>query len=253
MKAWQRWRISLRAESVRLGGARGPLVRVAVPLGFALPLAVTFGVAAVAEHVQSAGGILQAQSVDTTNAAYWPIYLGSIVFAALGAWAQATAGSRALRAAAPWSGLDQLARWCFLGAIAAAATLLSVSLCLLLLPSFFPVLYGQVNFFAGLRMVALGPVYAWLAVGYGVALGRLLRSPALSIAALTVWALLVENALWLIPGGARLTGWLPFLNGVFATGQDVALFPPWGRDGALVYFAAVGVALWLASLRRRLD
>ena len=102
-------------------------------------------------------------------------------------------------------------------------------------------------------MVALGPVYAWLAVGYGVALGRLLRSPALSIAALTVWALLVENALWLIPGGARLTGWLPFLNGVFATGQDVALFPPWGRDGALVYFAAVGVALWLASLRRRLD
>ncbi|MCG7267806.1 MULTISPECIES: hypothetical protein [Corynebacterium] len=246
-------RTIISAERVRLSGSRGPLVRVALPLGFLLPLIITFVVAAVAESIQSAGGIFQAQAVHTTNSAYWPIHLGSIVFAAMAAHAQASANSPFVRAAIPWQKTDQLARWLFLSALAAFSTVISVALCLLLLPSFFPVLYGQVNFFSpnATRMLITAPIYSFFAVGIGIAIGKVLNSSAAAIATLTIWALLVENAVWLVPGGAKITSWLPFLNGVFATGQDLALFPPWGRTGAMVYFAVVALLLFGLSLIKR--
>jgi hypothetical protein len=46
---------------------------------------------------------------------------------------------------------------------------------------------------------------------------------------------------------------MPFLNGQYATGQDIALEPAWGPDGALLYVflvAAVLVGTGTVALRK---
>ncbi len=37
---------------------------------------------------------------------------------------------------------------------------------------------------------------------------------------------------------------MPFLNGVYGTGQEIVVMPPWGINGALAYCAAVSVVLF---------
>ncbi len=251
---------SVRAEAVRLGGARGLLLRVVVPLGLLLPAVITLAVAAVAERMNSTGGLLHVRQVETTNAIYWLVYLGVTVLAVAAAYAQATAGrgpaAEVARHAAPRPLTGMLARWILLGAIAAAGMALTAFLLLVALPALFPNVYGQVDVAsaAGARFVWALPLYAALAVGLGVGVGALVPRPAAAVAALTLWSLLIENAVMLLPRGGDLIGWMPFLNGIYAAGQDIALAPAWGRDGALGYVAGVTVvviALGWARLRRR--
>lgn len=48
-----------------------------------------------------------------------------------------------------------------------------------------------------------------------------------------LWAGVVEDAIALIPNGMTVQQYMPFLNGIYGTGQWLALTPPWGRSGAL--------------------
>lgn len=43
---------------------------------------------------------------------------------------------------------------------------------------------------------------------------------------------------------------MPFLNGVYGSGQDLALDPPWGRGGALLYLCLVALVLIVAGWLR---
>lgn len=90
---------SARAEAVRLGGRRGPLLRASLPLGLVLPLLVSVVVAAVAEKLHGdpgdgSGGLgealIRVREVGTTNSLYWVISLGITVHAVVAAYAQAT-------------------------------------------------------------------------------------------------------------------------------------------------------------------
>lgn len=78
----------------------------------------------------------------------------------------------------------------------------------------------------------------------------MIPSAPAAVAVLTVWSLLVENAVILLPRGDVLTGFMPFLNGVYGSGQDLALDPAWGRGGALIYLCAIALALVLAGWLR---
>jgi len=251
---------AVHAEAVRLGGRRGLLVRVALPLGIGLPLLITFAVAVVAERIAAAGGLFDVQQVDTDNSVYWIIYLGVTVFAVVAAYAQGTAthgpAAEVARHACPRALTGMLARWTVVGAVAAAGAWLAALFALIALPVAFPAVYGTVDLASsvGLRLLWALPLYALAACGIGIGIGALVPRPAAAVATVTLWSLLIENAMILMPGGANLVGWMPFLNGIYATGQDVALSPPWGRDGALVYVAAVAIVLiaagWLRSRRK---
>ena len=83
-------------------------------------------------------------------------------------------------------------------------------------------------------------VFLIMALGGSVALSGVL----------TVWSLLVENAVILLPRGDVLTQYMPFLNGVYGSGQDLALDPPWGRGGALLYLCLVALVLIVAGWLR---
>lgn len=249
---------SARAEAVRLGGRRGPLLRASLPLGFGLPLLVSLVVAGVAEKLHGdttdgAGGLgealIRVREIDTTNSVYWVISLGITVHAVVAAYAQSTSTRGPVgelhRHLLPRTGPDLLARWFVTGAVAAVCSVAAVTALLLALPVVFPGVYGSVavGSDAGLRFLWTVPLYAVAASGIGVGVGALVRIPAAAVAVLTLWSLLVESALVYIPKGADLLGWMPFLNGQYATGQDIALEPSWGPDGALLYVFLIAALL----------
>jgi hypothetical protein len=259
---------SARAEAVRLGGRRGPLLRASLPLGLVLPLLVSVVVAAVAEKLHGdpgdgSGGLgealIRVREVGTTNSLYWVISLGITVHAVVAAYAQATSTRGAVgelrRHLLPRIRWDLPARWAVTGAVAALSSLVAVVTLLVTLPALFPGVYGTVSIGsdAGLRFLWTVPLYAVAASGIGVGVGALVRVPAAAVAVLTLWSLLVESALVYIPKGADLLGWMPFLNGQYATGQDIALEPAWGPDSALLYVflvAAVLVGTGTVALRK---
>lgn len=247
---------SVRAEAIRLGGRRGLLLRVMLPLGVGLPAAITLAVAAVAERLNTTGGLLHVRQVQTGNAIYWLVYLGVTVFAVTAAYAQGTAdhgpAAEVSRHAAPRTLTGMLGRWLLLGAVAAAGAATAACLLLVALPTLSPQVYGQVDVAtaAGARFLWALPIYAFLAVGLGVGVGALIPRPAAAVAALTLWSLLLENAVILLPNGGRLMGWMPFLNGIYASGQDIALGPDWDRDGALGYLAAVTAVVLILGWAR---
>lgn len=253
---------SVRAEFVRLGGRRGPFLRASLPLGLVLPMVVTLIVAVVSEKLHHDDGLLRVGEVGTTNSLYWMISLGITVHAVVAAYAQADSTRGAVGELRghllPRTGVDMVARWSVTGAVAAACSLIAAVTLLTVLPAAFPDVYGSVDISSaeGLRFLWAVPAYAVAASGIGVGLGALVRIPAAAVAVLTLWSLLIESALVFIPKGADLLGWMPFLNGQYATGQDITLAPSWGPDGALVYVfvvAAVLVAagtLTLTRLRR---
>ena len=257
MSAAATWRAA-RAEAVRTGGARGLLARVVGPLGFALPLVITLIVAAVFERLATSGGLLEVQQVKTANAVYWIIALGVTVTTVAAAFAQADVGrgpaGEVARHALPGPGPDMLGRLLVFGAAAALAAVMAVFLALITLPVVFPGVYGEVYLgsAAGLRFLWAVPLYAFLAAALGTGVGALITRPAGAVTVVALWSLLVEPAVVMLPRGGRLVGWMPFLNGTYGTGQDVALDPPWGPGGALAYFAAVTALVFAAGwLRRR--
>ncbi|QDQ96472.1 hypothetical protein [Tomitella fengzijianii] len=247
---------SVRAEGVRLGGGRGLLLRVALPLGLALPVCITLAVGAVSEKLHGTDSLLRVRQVPTSNSVYWLVYLGVTVFAVLAAYAQGSAtrgpGAEAARHAAPRPFTGMLGRWILVGAASASGMLLCGFLLMVALPVLFPGVYGQVDVVSadGVRLLWALPAYAFLASGIGVAVGALVPWPAAAVAALTLWALFIENASVMLPGGGDLIGWMPFLNGIYASGQDIALSPSWGRDGALAYVAVVMAVLLAAGWAR---
>lgn len=252
---------SAHAEIVRLGGRRGPLVRASVPLGLGFPVMVSVMIAAVSERLHHGEGLIQVREVGTDNALFWVISLGVTVHAVVAAYAQTTSTRGPVgdlrRHLLPRTGADLCARWLVTGAVGAACSLVATVLLLLLLPVLFPAVYSSVDMASpeGIRFLWAVPAYTVAASGIGVGVGALVRVPAAAVAVLTLWSLLIEGAVAYLPGGARLLGWMPFLNGQYATGQQIVLAPGWGPGGALFYVfavAAVLVALGAQSLRKQL-
>ena len=91
-----------RAELTRVGGARSLLLYGLVPGAVLLPLAITLGVATVAERFASISSSIQVTSVTTTNSVYWVITFTVMIWAVVAAYAQATANAVRL---ASWPGI----------------------------------------------------------------------------------------------------------------------------------------------------
>ena len=241
---------AVRAEIVRVGGPRSPLLYAALPGAIMLPLLVTFAVATVAERFAVLSDDIRVTSVGTENSVYWVITFTVMVWAVIAATAQASAtggpASEVARFLFPrtWTGVG--ARWLVYGCFAAATSLLLVTVVMLVLPAAFPAVYSGVDIAspAGVRFVLGVPLYAFAACGAGVALGALIGHPVVTAAALFGWVFVVENAIALVPDGYTLQGYMPFLNGQFGTGQQLAFTPPWGPTGALAYLFAVTVGLF---------
>jgi hypothetical protein len=93
-------------------------------------------------------------------------------------------------------------------------------------------------------------------VGISLGVAAVVGNPAASVAILLGWVYIVENTIALIPNGYTIQGYMPFLNGVYGTGQAIVLMPPWGINGAIAYSGGVAVAMFAiacgtARLRRR--
>jgi hypothetical protein len=105
---------------------------------------------------------------------------------------------------------------------------------------------------ASWRPVGAFALYAALAAVLAVGVGALLRAAAGAVAVLLLWPLVVETVLGSLPDlGPRVGPFLPFANALaFA---DVRWLYPgydmrWGPAGALVYFAAVCVAVFIVAV-----
>ncbi len=81
----------------------------------------------------------------------------------------------------------------------------------------------------------------------GVGIGALIRSPIGAAGAILLWAFVVESAAGYLPNGVSLQRFLPVLNGVYATGQDTVLLPPWGQNVALLFVCALFTAIFLIA------
>ncbi|MEO9326587.1 ABC transporter permease [Gordonia aurantiaca] len=240
-----------RAELTRVGGARSILLYGLIPGAVILPLAITLGVATVAERFASVSSDIQVTSVTTTNSVYWVITFTVMIWAVVAAYAQATAERGPLGDLARylyprrWTGL--VSRWIAYGVGAALSSGALVALVMAILPTFFPKVYGGVDIgsTAGVRFLIAVPVFAVCAVGIGVGLAAVVGHPAGTVVALLGWAYVVENAISLVPNGYTLQNYMPFLNGTYGTGQELAFMPPWGPTGGLLYCAAITVVLFM--------
>ncbi|MFF2087360.1 ABC transporter permease [Nocardia sp. NPDC058176] len=243
----------LAAEWTRTSG-RSFLWTVAVPLTVTLPLLITFGIATVAERFAAIPGQLQVTSVSTTNAVYWVITFATGTMMVTATYAHATCSRGNLRDLDaflfPRLWTAALARWLYYGAVAALTTLALLVIVLTALPGLFPLVYGEVRLddAAGLRFLWTVPSYAFLACGIGIAIGSVIRTPPAAIAVLLFWVFVAENSISLLPNGYTLQAYAPFLNAVAATGQELAFLPRFGRDGSLVYFLVVTLALFVLAV-----
>ncbi|MFV8162762.1 ABC transporter permease [Mycobacterium sp. 134] len=242
----------MRAEAVRTGG-RGPLWSVLVPLAVILPAAITFLIAYVAERFARIPGQSYVQQVSTTNAAYWVITVTVVVTALAAAYGRAhefrSGAYQYGRFAVPRASADLAGKWLFYGAIGAVVSAAMVMLVLVVLPQVSELVYGQVSLTDphGLRLMWAVPVYAFFAAGLGLGVGAVIRTPAAAVGAILLWVYVVETAVGYLPGGYSLQRFMPFLNGIYATGQDIVLNPPWGPDLALAYTCAVFSVVPLCS------
>jgi len=245
-------RRGVAAEWTRTTG-RSFLWSVAVPLTFVLPLVVTFGIAAVAERLAILPGQSYVAKVSTTNSVYWVITLSVSVMMVTTAYAHATqwrgqtSDLNAFLFPRAWT--VALARWIYYGAITAISTVVLLVVVMVTLPHQFPQIYGAVDITdsAGIRFLWTVPIYAFAACGVGVAVGSLIRTPSAAVAVLVFWVYVAENSINLLPHGFTLQAYAPFLNAVAATGQEVAFLPRFGRNGSLLYFVLVAVALFVTT------
>ncbi|NKY58303.1 hypothetical protein [Nocardia flavorosea] len=245
-------RRGVAAEWTRTTG-RSFLWTAAVPLTFLLPLSVTFGIAAVAERLADLPGQSYVATVSTTNSVYWVITLSVSVMAVTAAYAHAsqwrgeTSDLNAFLFPRSWT--VALARWFYYGAIAAVSTVVVLVVVMVTLPHQFPQIYGAVDIGdpAGIRFLWTVPSYAFAACGVGVAVGSFIRTPSAAVAVLLFWVHVAEISMNLLPHGYTLQSYAPFLNAVAATGQEVAFVPRFGRDGSLLYFVLVSVALFVTT------
>ena len=247
---------SLRAEYIRTGG-RSRLWTVVMPAAAAIPMVITFGIAAVAESFARIPGQISVLAVSTSNPTYSVIIITVVFGAVAGADGQASetryrAGQYvrlAIRRA--WPVLA--GRWLFYGAVAAAVAAATLVVVLLLLPVISPLVYGTVSLTdpVGLRLLWTVPLLAFFAAGAGVGVGALIRSPIGAVGAILLWAYAVESAAGYLPSGASLQRFMPLLNAVYATGQDSVLIPPWSQNIALLYACALFTTIFtIAAVER---
>ncbi len=247
-------RRSVRAEVIRTAG-RGPLWTVLAPVATLLPAAVTLGIASLAEHFARIPGQRYVQQVPTSNAAYWVVTITVVMTAIAAAFErshESNLGQTRYIAALlprPWTVLG--GKWLFYGALGAIAAAVLVITLLVALPHVAPLVYGEVSVTdtVGRRLLWTVPVFAFFAAGLGVGIGGCTRSPAAAVGLILFWVYVVELAVSYLPGGLSLQRFMPFLNGVYATGQDIVLEPPWGPDIALCYVCALFTAVFTCGVR----
>lgn len=247
---------SVRAETIRTGG-RSRLWTVLIPAAAAIPVAITFGIAFVAESFARIPGQISVLQVTTSNAAYWVITITVALVAVAGADGQA-AESRygvgeyvRLATGRAWSVL--VGRWLFYGALGALVAVVTLAVVLIGLPGVAPTVYGPVSLTddVGRRLLWTVPLLALFAAGAGVGVGALTRSPLGAVGGILLWAFVVETAAGYLPSGATLQRFMPLLNAVYATGQDTVLTPPWGQHIALLYTCSVFTAIFVIATVER--
>ncbi|MGB0971511.1 MAG: ABC transporter permease [Mycobacterium sp.] len=247
---------SLRAEGIRTaGGSR--LWTVLMPAAVVVPIAITLGIAGVAESFARIPGQLSVLQVSTSNAGYWVITITVTLIAVAAADSQSCENryrtAEYVRLAIPrqWSVLS--GRWLFYGALGAVVAAVTLAFVLVVLPVVSPRVYGAVSAtdVVALRMLCTVAVLAFFAAGAGVGVGAVIRSPLGAAGAILLWAFVVEPAAGYLPSGAFLQRFLPVLNGVYATGQYTVLTPPWGENAALLFVCALFTAIFLIAAVER--
>ncbi|BBY43431.1 ABC transporter permease [Mycolicibacterium celeriflavum] len=245
-------RRSVRAEVVRTGG-RSRLWTVFVPVAVGVPMVITFVIAAVAEMFARIPGQVSILQVSTSNAAYWVITVTVIVAAAAAADGQSSESLYRtrdhIRLALPYRWSDLVGKWLFYGTLSAALAAATTAVVLLVLPMISGLVYGEVSLTdpTARRLLWTVPVYAFFAAGAGVGLGAIVRSRVGAVGAILLWAYVIETAAGYLPSGASLQRFMPVLNAVFATGQDIVLMPPWGQNAALAYSCVIFTAIFALS------
>jgi hypothetical protein len=199
---------SAAGEAIRTGG-RSRLWTIVVPAAAAVPIAITFGIAAVAESFARIPGQLSVLQVSTSNAAYWVITI-TVVLAAVAAADGEASESRYrageyVRLAIPAPGPVLLGRWGFyggLGAVLAAVTLVVV---LAVLPAISPLVYGTVSVTdpVAARLLWTVPVLAFFAAGAGIGIGAIIRSPLGAVGAIMLWPMSWNRQPDTCPAGRR--------------------------------------------------
>lgn len=247
----------VQCEFIRLGGLRGPIVRVLIPLGAILPIAITLAIAAVASQIHSSSGesgALQVRAVSTENSIYWLLFLGVSIQSVVAAHAQASSQRGSTGELAyqllPSRASTIAGRWFVLATISGLCCFVACVFLLVALPAFFPDVYGQVSASspAGIRFLWAAPLYSVFSCAVGVGLGAWISNPSAAVVLLLLWTLFAENAVIYIPQGASLSAWMPFLNGIYGTGQQITLSPAWGPNFSLLYFAVFGTVLLLSAM-----
>nr|WP_264028305.1 ABC transporter permease [Mycolicibacterium pyrenivorans] len=247
---------SVRAERIRTGG-RSRLWTVLIPAAATVPLAITFGIALVAESFARIPGQISVLQVSTSNAAYWVITITVTLVAVAAADGQSSENryrsTEYVRLAFPRQWPVLAGRWVFYGTLAAVTAAVTLVIVLVALPLVSPSVYGTVAVTDGvaLRLVWTVPVFAFFAAGAGVGTGALVRSPLGAAGAILLWAFVIESAAGYLPSGAALQRFMPLLNGGYATGQDTVLVPPWGQNVALLYVCSLFTAIFLIAAVER--
>ena len=253
----------MRAEHIRAGGLRSLLVYAGIPGVIAAPLLITCGIAYASERIAALSSTdITVSAFQTENAAYWILNFGAVAGALIAAYAQASGMRGPLGDAdrylypRPWTSI--LARWMYYGLLSALVSLVLITFLMAVLPAAFPEVYGEVHLASavGIRFLITVPIYAFFACGAGVGVAGLIGHPAAAVAVLLFWIAIVEDAIVFLPNGGKIQAYMPFLNGIWGTGQFLVMTPPWGKDGALLWFAAVATVVFLlgagaVALRRR--
>lgn len=252
---------AVRAEFIRAGGPRSSFMLAALPGAILLPLIVTLAIAFIGERFSTFSDEIEVFAVSTDNSVYWVLTFTVTFWALIAAVAEANASRGAdrdrYRYLFPRTVTASAARWITYGLCAAVSSVVLAALIMVLLPIGFPIIYGEVDIAstAGVRFLITIPIYAIAVCGIGVGLGALIAHPAGAAVILLAWAYLVETNIGRMPNGYTVQGYMPFLNGQYGTGQQLAFTPPWGPNGALIYCVVVAVVVfglgYLAALRRR--
>lgn len=243
----------VRAEAVGTAGP-GWLWTLFVPVALALPVAITFGIAYVAERFARIPGQVYVQQVSTSNAAYWVITVTVVTVAIAAAYAHTDEIRRGATSfvgfALPSRPAVCVGRWLFHGVVGAGVAVVALVVVLVGLPLVSASVYGQVSIGdpVGLRLLWTVPTLAFFAAALGVGTGAFVRTPALAVGVILFWVYVIETAVGYLPGGASAQRFMPFLNGVYATGQDIVLTPPWGTGAALVYACGVFILVFLCGM-----
>ena len=247
----------LHAELIRTAG-RSRLWTVYVPTAIVAPVVISLLIAVIAERFARIPGQLTVLEVSTSTSAYWLTVITDVNAAVAAADGQSAENRyHALDhvlLAVPRQWTQLVGNWLFYGALAAALAAVATVITLICLPMVANSVYGAVSIADsfGWRLLWTMPLYAFFAAGAGIAAGALLRSALASATLILFWAYVIEEAVGYLPNGAYLQQFMPVFNAMFATGQDIALAPPWGHNVALVYVCMLFSSFFvIAAIKRK--